>query len=439
MTLPAPDLTARKTFSQVVPTFRTDKLVDQLPSSSLSDWERGHEGRSVLVSTTIQAIEELRPVWEKWPHGFDTDVDYYLQNVNIDPTILHPHVLTVYQDGAPVAMLVGQVRKRRMSNVVSFVSFRGTNATVLEILSGGRMGQQSSAIDALLASELLKIVKSGRIDLVFFQRLPLHSELFREVQRLRGLMVRDCVFRSVRYTVLSVPDSAESRPSIFTGKARREVRRKTRILQRTFSDKVEFKCFSHPAELDAGISDAMTVAITTWQHHLGFCSLSDTPHSLAIFRFMAEKGWLRICILYVNGLPCAFLVGQLYNKTFYCQHAGYHPDFARFSVGSLLTARTFEDLAAAGARQFDLGDGREEHNRRLGCQESEEVTVHVYCPTLRGLWLNIFFGATQVVRSSGHAVRVGLQLSGVAEVWHQLLSQWRSRVRLGTHVRSPSS
>lgn len=437
MTLPAPDMTAKKS-SQVVPTLRTDKMVDQQPSSSLSDWDGGHEGRSVLVLTTIQAIEELRPVWEKWPHGFDTDVDYYVQSLKIDPTILHPHVLTVYQDGAPVAMLVGQVRKRRMSNVVSFVSFRGTSATVLEILSGGRIGQQSSAIDALLASELLKIVQSGRIDLVIFQRLPLHSELFREVQRLRGLMVRDCVLRRVRYSVLSVPDSAESCTSIFTGKARREVRRKTRILQRAFPDKVQFKCFSHPTELDAGISDAMPVAITTWQCHLGLCSLSDTPQTLAIFRFMAEQGWLRICILYVNGLPCAFLVGQLYNKTFYCQHAGYRPDFARFSVGSLLTARAFADLAAAGTRQFDLGDGRQEHNRRLGCQESEEAAVHVYCPTLRGMWLNISFGAAHIVRSSGHTVKVGLQLSGIPKVWHQLLSPWRSRVRLRTPYEKSS-
>ena len=117
-------MNAKEVFAQVIPTFRTEKPSDRLASSSLSKREDAPEGRSVLVSTTIHAVEELRPVWKKWPHGFHTDVDYYLQSLKIDPTILHPHVLTVYQDGAPVAMLVGQVRKRRMSNVVSFVSFR---------------------------------------------------------------------------------------------------------------------------------------------------------------------------------------------------------------------------------------------------------------------------------------------------------------------------
>jgi hypothetical protein len=418
-------MNAKEVLSHVILTFRTDKPNDQLASSSLSKRESAREGRSVIVSTTIQAVDELRPVWKEWPHRLDTDLDYFLQSVKHDPTILRPHVITVYQDGVPVAMLVGQVKKRRISTIVSSVSFRGTNATVLEILNGGRMGHESSAIDNLLALELLKIVKSGYIDLVSFQRLALHSELFREVQRLRSLLVRDCVLRSFRYSVLSVADSAESRSSVFTGKVRREVRRKTRILQSAFPDKVRFKCFSHPAEIDAGISDAMTVAVTTWQYHLGFCGLTDTSQSLAILRFMAEQGWLRICILYVNDLPCAFLVGQLYEKTFYCQHAGYRPEFARFAVGSLLTARAFDDLAAAGARQFDLGDGRQEHNRRLGCQESEEVAVHVYCPTLRGIWLNIFFGATGIVRSGGHKAKVVLHLSGVDKMWNHLSTSRR--------------
>jgi CelD/BcsL family acetyltransferase involved in cellulose biosynthesis len=73
----------------------------------------------------------------------------------------------------------------------------------------------------------------------------------------------------------------------------------------------------------------------------------------------------------------------------------------QFSVGSLLTARVFEELAAAGVQRVDLGEGGQEHNRRLGCQMGDEGTVHVYSPTLRGVWLSLFF--LEPRRSSGRS------------------------------------
>jgi hypothetical protein len=172
----------------------------------------------------------------------------------------------------------------------------------------------------------------------------------------------------------------------------------------------------------------MRVAITTWQYYLGL-GLTDTTQTREAFRFSAKQDWLRIYILYIKETPCAFLIGQLYNNTFHCQYAGYHPNYSRFSAGSLLTARAFEDLAAAGVRRVDLGEGGQEHNRRLGCHMSEEATVHLYSPMLRGLWLNVFFGATHVVRAGGNRARARLRLNWAAKIWREfMLSRWKSRI-----------
>jgi CelD/BcsL family acetyltransferase involved in cellulose biosynthesis len=190
---------------------------------------------------------------------------------------------------------------------------------------------------------------------------------------------------------------------------------------------VQLKCFSEPSELDAGMCDAMRVAVTTWQYYLRQ-GLNDTAQTRETFRFFAKQGWLRIYVLYIKDAPCAFLVGQLYNNTFYCQYAGYRPNLTRFSVGSLLTARAFEDLAAAGVHRVDLGEGGQEHNRRLGCQMSEEGTVHVYSPTLRGLCLNMFFGTTQVLRKGGRRTGSVIQVDRFRKRWRKyLLSRWQSR------------
>jgi CelD/BcsL family acetyltransferase involved in cellulose biosynthesis len=385
---------------------------------------------SVEIATTLDAIEALRPTWRKWAHSLDTDIDYFLHGLAHDPGSLRPYVITVYNEGVARAMLVGRIRKRRAYSVVSFVSIPGPHARVLEIKKGGRMGRPSPAIDKLLALELLNATKSGEVDSVCFERLPLHSELFRQVQQLPSFLIKERVPHVFCYSVLSLTAPERKRPRVFSGKTRREFRRKTRILDRAFPDQMQLKCFSTMDELDAGMCDAMRVAVTTWQYYLGL-GLTDTAQTREAFRFLAKQGWLRIYVLYIKNAPCAFLVGQLYNNTFHCQYAGYHPSFTRFSVGSVLTARAFEDLAAAGVHRVDLGEGGQEHNRRLGCQISEEGTVHVYSPTFRGIWLNVFFGTTQAVRAGGRRARTRLKLDGATRVWgHLLFSRWKSRNRI---------
>src|ERR1700720_1361317 len=125
----------------------------------------------IRMETSIEAVEALRPLWRKWAHCLDTDIDYYLHTLTHDSTILRPYVLTVYNDDIPRAMLVGKIRKHRPSTVVSFVNIVGPAVRVLEIKKGGRMGQPSPAVDRMLAGERVKVKKSGKVDSICFERL----------------------------------------------------------------------------------------------------------------------------------------------------------------------------------------------------------------------------------------------------------------------------
>jgi Acetyltransferase (GNAT) domain len=383
---------------------------------------------SVKIATTMEGIEALLPVWRKWAHSLDSDTDYFLHTLTHDPDVLCPYVIAVLNHGIAQAMLLGQVRWSKTFAVVSSVNIPGPKARVLKIKKGGRIGRPSAEVDRLLALELLKATKSGQVDSICCERLPLHSGLFHQIQQLAGFLVNKRVPHLFSYSMLSLSADHNKRPRVFPGKVYRENRRRAGILNRAFPGQVRTRCFSQPDEMDAGMLDAARVAITTWQHHLSL-TLSNTEESRETFRFFARKGWLRIYVLYVKDEPCAFLVGQLYNNTFYCQFAGYQPSFARFAVGSLLTARAFEELAAAGVEWVDLGEGDQEHYRQLGCQVSEEGTVHVYSPTLRGLCLNMFFGTTQAVRRSGRRTQSTLQLHRLSKIWRQyLFARRRSRV-----------
>jgi hypothetical protein len=385
------------------------------------------EQLSVEVAESLPAVEALRPIWSEWAHSLEADIDHYLHNLKSDSTMLRPYVVTVCQAGIPQAMLVGQIRRRRVSSVVSFVNIPGPKVNALEVINGGRIGQQSAAIDKLLVRQLSHSLRNADIDLVCLQRLPLQSHLFRELQQVPDLLMKERVPHVFCYSVVPLTAPPGKRVRALSGKNRREVQRKIRILQRAFPGSVRFQCFSGLGELAAGLRDADAVDVTTWQRCLGYAPL-DTPQTHENLAFCAKWGWLRIYVMYVEDSPVAFLIGQHYRRTFYCQRAGYRLDFARYSVGSLLTAWALESLADAGVEQVDLGEGGQEHNRRLGCDFRQEGTVHLYSPTLRGLCVSAFFAATQLVRACGRSVREGLRLNRASGTWLRcLLARWKTR------------
>jgi hypothetical protein len=213
--------------------------------------ELAADKHSVQIATTLEDIEALRPTWKKWAYSLDSDIDYFLHDLAYDPGSPRPYVITVCNEGIPQGMLVGKVKKRRVNSVVSFVNIPGPYASILEIKKGGRIGRPAPVIDKLLALELLRTTKSGEVDSVCFERLSLHSELFRQVQELGSFLVKERVPHIYFYSVLSLTAPERKRPRVFSGKTRREIRRKTGIVERAFPDQMQLKCFSKEDELDA--------------------------------------------------------------------------------------------------------------------------------------------------------------------------------------------
>lgn len=95
-----------------------------LPVSPRPD-QQASRSFSLEVATTLQAVEDLRPIWKGFSHNLETDLDYYLHNVASDSMILHPYVVTVYQGSSARAILVGQVKKQRISTWSHSSSFEG--------------------------------------------------------------------------------------------------------------------------------------------------------------------------------------------------------------------------------------------------------------------------------------------------------------------------
>jgi CelD/BcsL family acetyltransferase involved in cellulose biosynthesis len=79
----------------------------------------------------------------------------------------------------------------------------------------------------------------------------------------------------------------------------------------------------------------------------------------------AERGWLRLHTLEVDGRPAAVLYGWRLNTRAFAYSQAFDPAFARYAVGAALLVAAVERAAAEGCTHFDMLRGDERHKQRF--------------------------------------------------------------------------
>ena len=79
------------------------------------------------------------------------------------------------------------------------------------------------------------------------------------------------------------------------------------------------------------------------------------------------------------------MLGYVHNCRYYYVDVGYDPDWAKYSVGSVLQLAVIENLYALKSPPafFDFSTGYGEHKGRFGNHEQEEVNVLILPVSLR--------------------------------------------------------
>lgn len=121
---------------------------------------------------------------------------------------------------------------------------------------------------------------------------------------------------------------------------------------------------------------------------------SNAFHTKALVDFHEEwsrvaltRGWLRLFVLRVDGIPAAALYGFLYQKKFYFYQSGFDPAFGKYSVGLLIMGLAIQRAIENGADEFDLLHGNEEYKSHWSRQERKLGRIEMDPPGLRG-WIS---------------------------------------------------
>jgi hypothetical protein len=349
--------------------------------------ERVTEDITIRVLRSISEIEQVRDVWTSWQIHPNVDLDFYLMIQNTRSEVVRPHVLILYRDGRPDAMLVGRLEYQRLDVKLGYAKFLQPTVRVLNVVYGGCLGNISSENGQLLIRELLKGLRNNEADLAILRFVTSTSPLYILSRTLPGILTRDYCPTLQPHWGMHLPANVDEVYRALSAEHRNEVRRKAKKLLADFSGKVSVRCVREALQVPGAMEEVEHIAKKTYQRGLG-AGFADNEETRRRLLLDAERGRLRIYILTAGDNACAFWIGSVCQGTFYSSFLGYDPSYGKYSPGTFLLVRMIEDFCDSGVQVIDFGFGDARYKERFGNFSWEEGSIHVFAPTVKGLWLN---------------------------------------------------
>lgn len=401
-------------------------ITDEAVQSSHAD--SGPLEVAVRVARTIEQIEEIREVWTSWKGPRDSDIDFYLEFIHSHPEVLRPHVVVLYRNGQPDAMLIGRLERTEHSSRIGYFRLPGMSAQTLNFVYGALRGDGSDENSRELIGSVMQSLRSGEADVAFLHQPSTDSFLYKAALSLPGFGFRDRLSKAETHHIIKVPDTAEELYRGFSRGLREELRRKKKKLTKDFEGRVTVRCYRDPSELTIALPAIEEVAKKTYQRGLGVGFL-DTPEIRRRMEFCAQKGWLRIHVLYIDDQPRSFWSGTVRDGVFTSDYNAYDPAFRDYSLGSVIIGTVLEDCCGEGVKEIDWGFGQAEYKERFGNHRLTESSVYIFAPRIKGFTLNATRTASGLI---DNALRKTLERT---QLLPRVKRLWRKRA---AHSAQPS-
>src|SRR6185312_7829072 len=148
---------------------------------------------------------------------------------------------------------------------------------------------------------------NGEADAAFFMLVRRKSAVFNSILRMPGWLSRDHWFATQLHRGMDIPAGVQAFYEQLSSKARKNLKWQSKKFVAEHAGQVQIKCFQSKGELNTAIMDVEAIASKTYQRALGV-GFADTRAMRERLLFEAERGWLRIYLLYASGKPCAFWI-----------------------------------------------------------------------------------------------------------------------------------
>lgn len=333
-----------------------------------------------------------------------------------------PCFIAMLRDGRPTAMLAGHVTETEFRWRIGYLRLWTTRARVLTIVNGGVVGEPDPASSTLLWRECLRRLSQTGAHVVKLTHLSTASSFFKAVSSEPGWLSRDpFVVPHIHYR-LDLPESFAAYVAQRSDSSKRDIKRISSRFRKKFDGQFDVVCYREPGQVDEAMEAVESVARLSYQRSLGV-GFQPTPGTRALWTTAAERGWLRVHVLRMRGLPCAYVAGHVYDGTFFGESTAFDPQYRDERVGIYIWIHLIESLCGSrDAVRLDFGSGDAEYKRRLASEVLDEADVYLFAPGIKGAYLRLMRLATVGLHSSGRRL---LQRFGLVD-W--VKTRWRKRM-----------
>jgi hypothetical protein len=377
---------------------------------------------SARIVKTLSEVEELRDMWERFQWYPDTDIDFFLTLLKSRPEIIGPHIVVIYENGSPIAMAVGRIEEMVLKSKAGYLDLHKAKVRSITFGYGGLIGSLNESATNYLWSVLLNCLRQNQSELIFFNSLPMDSQMYLISRKRTSSLFRDHFVKPSVHWRMVVPPTINQFLERMRSKHRSWLRRLQKGLEKEYPGQVRFERIRYPEHIDQVCRDAEEVAKKTYQRALGV-GFQDSPASRKLLTHSAARGWLRAHFLYVKNRPCAFWIGRVYKNIFYLDATSYDPELKKHELGTQLLMKVIEDSCNEGTKSIDFGLGDAFYKQRFGDQSWLESELLVFAPTLSGASLNLLLTLTNGISLVMEKALLKLRLRD------RLKTKWRKKLR----------
>ncbi len=187
---------------------------------------------------------------------------------------------------------------------------------------------------------------------------------------------------------LPLPGTFESYVKSLGKNMREQIKRYPKRLEKSFA--VEAEVARTPAQVTEFLTDLFALHGKRWRAR-GQTGVLVLPARQRFHRelcadFLA-RDWLRLWRLRLDGRAACVLLSYFWGGKYWFFIGGFEPELQKWSVGTCLFARAFQEAINEGAQEFDFLRGAEDYKYRFGAVDRAFVDISWFAPTARGALL----------------------------------------------------
>jgi CelD/BcsL family acetyltransferase involved in cellulose biosynthesis len=260
-------------------------------------------------------------------------------------------------DDAVVAILPLYVASNRPVRVARFVGYESLNSPLC-----------APEHRPLAAAALREVIGSGsgRCRLFYAEGLP---GMQGWDEHLGGRLIATHTDPVIRLEGRSWDEFLDSRTKKLRGKIRYEERRLGR------DHELSFRLSDDPERLGEDMETLFRLHRIRWgEEATGVFAGERALMHREVAERMLERGWLRLWIEEVDGVPAAAYYGFRYAGSEWFFQSGRDPSFDRLSVGAVLLSHVIRNACEEGVEDFRFLEGGESYKTRLADDDYESQT-----------------------------------------------------------------